>query len=244
MHYFKNLCSFAVFSTLIAATVASPAPGADAKGVVSPAPDTASVQSPHPGAKKFTLETQGPTPEVAPQFIGVLIMYTTSGCAAGGSSETWEIYGYPGAYGCLPVPAGWVTESVTFSQGIGKSTLPMPEEVPLTRHRSSAVNYNNLVSGPFWYASGATVQVLLFATLAIELKRKSPNAHTFREVIKARYGVVELLEEKTWLLQRHESLLQSAAGESMWTGKPKTCLLPRVWTLQRFLGFRQTLKKR
>jgi Na+/proline symporter len=33
------------------------------------------------------------------------------------------------------------------------------------------------------------VQVLLFATLAIELKRKSPNAHTFLEVIKARYGV-------------------------------------------------------
>ncbi|KAG7006612.1 urea active transporter 1 [Physcia stellaris] len=56
--------------------------------------------------------------------------------------------------------------------------------------RSSAVAYNYGVSGPFWYASGATVQVLLFATLAIELKRKSPNAHTFLEVIKARYGVV------------------------------------------------------
>lgn len=48
--------------------------------------------------------------------------------------------------------------------------------------------YKYGVSGPFWYASGATVQVLLFATLAIELKRKSPNAHTFLEVIKARYG--------------------------------------------------------
>jgi len=44
------------------------------------------------------------------------------------------------------------------------------------------------VSGPFWYASGATVQILLFATLAIELKRRAPNAHTFLEVIKARYG--------------------------------------------------------
>lgn len=44
-------------------------------------------------------------------------------------------------------------------------------------------------SGPFWYASGATVQILLFATLAIELKRKAPNAHTFLEVIRARYGV-------------------------------------------------------
>jgi Na+/proline symporter len=33
------------------------------------------------------------------------------------------------------------------------------------------------------------VQILLFATLAIELKRRAPNAHTFLEVIRARYGV-------------------------------------------------------
>ena len=46
------------------------------------------------------------------------------------------------------------------------------------------------VSGPFWYASGATVQIILFATLAIELKRRAPNAHTFLEVIRARYGPV------------------------------------------------------
>ncbi|TKA70003.1 hypothetical protein B0A49_03634 [Cryomyces minteri] len=34
----------------------------------------------------------------------------------------------------------------------------------------------------------ATVQVILFATLAIELKRRAPNAHTFLEAILARYG--------------------------------------------------------
>lgn len=38
------------------------------------------------------------------------------------------------------------------------------------------------VSGPVWYASGATVQIILFATLAIELKRRAPNAHTCTEV--------------------------------------------------------------
>lgn len=56
--------------------------------------------------------------------------------------------------------------------------------------QSTSVAYDYGVSGPFWYASGATVQVILFATLAIELKRKAPNAHTFLEVIKARYGPV------------------------------------------------------
>jgi SSS family transporter len=55
--------------------------------------------------------------------------------------------------------------------------------------QSSGVCYRYGVSGPFWYASGATVQILLFATLAIELKRRAPNAHTFLEVIKARYGM-------------------------------------------------------
>ncbi|KAF2435442.1 urea active transporter [Tothia fuscella] len=56
--------------------------------------------------------------------------------------------------------------------------------------QSSSVAYNYGVSGPFWYASGATVQIILFATIAIELKRRAPNAHTFLEVIKARYGTI------------------------------------------------------
>jgi len=54
--------------------------------------------------------------------------------------------------------------------------------------QSSTVAYQYGVSGPFWYASGATIQVLLFAILAIELKRKAPNAHTFLEIINVRYG--------------------------------------------------------
>jgi urea-proton symporter len=44
------------------------------------------------------------------------------------------------------------------------------------------------VSGPFWYASGATIQVLLFAILAIEIKRKCPAIHTVLEVVHARWG--------------------------------------------------------
>ncbi|USW53561.1 Putative sodium/solute symporter, sodium/glucose symporter superfamily [Septoria linicola] len=56
--------------------------------------------------------------------------------------------------------------------------------------QSSSIAYQYGVSGPFWYASGATVQIILFATIAIELKRKAPNAHTFLEAIRARYGPV------------------------------------------------------
>jgi SSS family transporter len=54
--------------------------------------------------------------------------------------------------------------------------------------QSSTVAYQYGISGPFWYAAGASVQVLLFGILAIELKRKAPNAHTFLEIIRARFG--------------------------------------------------------
>ena len=52
--------------------------------------------------------------------------------------------------------------------------------------QSSNVAWSFGLSGPFWYASGASVQVLLFGVLAIEIKRKAPNAHTFLEMVDVR----------------------------------------------------------
>merc|ERR1719498_2215397 len=49
---------------------------------------------------------------------------------------------------------------------------------------SSNVAWNYGVSGPFWYASGATIQVLLFGILAIEVKRKARTAHTVCEMVR------------------------------------------------------------
>jgi len=54
--------------------------------------------------------------------------------------------------------------------------------------QSSNVAYKFGVAGPFWYAAGATIQVLLFAVLAVEIKRKAPTAHTVLEIVKARWG--------------------------------------------------------
>ncbi|KAL4858304.1 Urea-proton symporter DUR3 [Chlorella vulgaris] len=54
--------------------------------------------------------------------------------------------------------------------------------------QSSNVAWKYGVSGPFWYASGATIQILLFGILAVEIKRKAPNAHTMLEIIRARWG--------------------------------------------------------
>ncbi|KAK6463274.1 urea active transport protein [Scheffersomyces coipomensis] len=50
--------------------------------------------------------------------------------------------------------------------------------------------YNNGVSGGFFYAAGATCQITLFACLAIKGKELAPGAHTYLEIVKARYGTV------------------------------------------------------
>lgn len=81
------------------------------------------------------------------------------------------------------------TAGRTVKTGLVASAVVSSWTWAATLLQSSGVAYRYGVSGPFWYASGAAVQVLLFATLAIELKRKAPNAHTFLEIIRARYGV-------------------------------------------------------
>ena len=54
--------------------------------------------------------------------------------------------------------------------------------------QSSNVAWQYGISGPFWYAAGATIQILLFGIIAIEVKRRAPSAHTFCEIIKLRWG--------------------------------------------------------
>ncbi|TYJ56314.1 hypothetical protein B9479_003005 [Cryptococcus floricola] len=54
--------------------------------------------------------------------------------------------------------------------------------------QSSATAYKFGVSGPWWYASGACIQVLLFAMLASKLKQHAPFCHTYLEIIQARWG--------------------------------------------------------
>ncbi|CAD6442027.1 61c8350e-77d6-42ee-80ce-a41319e20e62 [Sclerotinia trifoliorum] len=82
------------------------------------------------------------------------------------------------------------TAGRTVKSGLVASAVVSSWTWAATLLQSSGVAYKYGVSGPFWYASGATVQILLFATIAIELKRRAPNAHTFLEIIKARYGVL------------------------------------------------------
>lgn len=92
---------------------------------------------------------------------------------SGGSSMTSEKFNTAGR----SVKTG-LTASVIVSQWTWAATLL----------QSSNVAWQYGVSGPFWYASGATIQVLLFGVLAISLKKVAPSAHTVCEIVKARWG--------------------------------------------------------
>jgi len=54
--------------------------------------------------------------------------------------------------------------------------------------QSATVGYRYGVAGPFWYAAGATVQILMFAILACKTKMNAPRCHTYLEIIYVRYG--------------------------------------------------------
>jgi len=91
----------------------------------------------------------------------------------GGGSMTSEHFNTAGRM----VKTG-LTASVIVSQWTWAATLL----------QSSNVAWQYGISGPFWYASGATVQVLLFGVIAIALKTVAPNAHTVCEIVNARWG--------------------------------------------------------
>ena len=75
------------------------------------------------------------------------------------------------------------TAGRTVKSGLVASAVVSSWTWAATLLQSSGIAYRYGVSGPFWYASGATVQILLFATIAIELKRRAPNAHVSFEKV-------------------------------------------------------------
>lgn len=98
---------------------------------------------------------------------------------------TWSLKRYNNE---LQTSEMFTTAGRSLKSGLIASSVVSTWTWAATLLQSTSVAYRYGVSGPFWYAAGATVQIILFATLAIELKRRAPNAHTFLEVVKARYG--------------------------------------------------------
>ena len=75
------------------------------------------------------------------------------------------------------------TAGRTVNTGLTASVIVSQWTWPATLLQSCNVAWQYGVSGPFWYASGATIQVLLFGMLAIEVKRRARTAHTVCEMV-------------------------------------------------------------
>ena len=52
---------------------------------------------------------------------------------------------------------------------------------------SSKMGYDYGISGPYWYAAGATIPILLFSAIAVYVKKLAPQLHTFPEFILYRF---------------------------------------------------------
>ncbi len=80
------------------------------------------------------------------------------------------------------------TAGRTIKTGLIASSIVSAWTWAATLLQSSTVTFEFGLGGAFWYAAGASIQVILFAILAIELKRKAPMTHTFPEILYVRYG--------------------------------------------------------
>lgn len=100
------------------------------------------------------------------------------------------------------------------------------------------------VSAAWWYGGGACVQIIIFAVAAIELKRKAPNAHTFQETVRVRYGKAAHLTMCAYsfgqqLFYTANLLINGAAVFSNITGVNKegaTVLLPFFVIIYTLMG--------
>ena len=70
------------------------------------------------------------------------------------------------------------------SIGLTATTIVSQWTWSATLLQSSTVASKYGISGPYWYAGGATIQIILFAILSIMLKTRAPGAKTFLQVTR------------------------------------------------------------
>ena len=76
-----------------------------------------------------------------------------------------------------------------------------------------------LCTGRRRYSAGAVLQIMLFGVLAVQIKRRAPNAHTILEIVRHRWGVAaHLVSFSPPSLPWHDDLilLQSPPRGTAW----------------------------
>lgn len=126
------------------------------------------------------------TPPPLSQGVGYGIVIGVGAVFALGMSATsWALSRYMNE---IQDSEMFMTAKHSVKSGLTASAVVSSWTIATTLLTSTTYGYLYGVSGPFWYAAGACVQILLFSVAAVELKRKAPNAQTFLQVVKVRYG--------------------------------------------------------
>lgn len=123
---------------------------------------------------------------ILPENVGYLVLIFVGLVMAGAVSLM--VKGEMKWLGTRRTSEWFYTAGRTIKTGLIASSVVSAWTWAATLLQSSTVAYQFGISGPFWYAAGATIQVILFTVLAIELKKKAPFTHTFPEMIHARFG--------------------------------------------------------
>lgn len=84
--------------------------------------------------------------------------------------------------------ADFNTASASIKPGLIAAGIVSAWTWSATLLESSTAVYLYGVSGAWWYAAGAVVQVLLFSMMAVKLKQNASGAVTFLEIVQFRYG--------------------------------------------------------
>ncbi|KAK6202268.1 Sodium:solute symporter family-domain-containing protein [Scheffersomyces amazonensis] len=74
------------------------------------------------------------------------------------------------------------------STGLLASSIVSSWTIGSTLLLSTTSAYQNGVSSAYWYGAGACVQIIIFSCMALEMKRKAPNCHTYQEIVAVRYS--------------------------------------------------------
>ncbi|EST08814.2 Sodium/solute symporter [Kalmanozyma brasiliensis GHG001] len=99
--------------------------------------------------------------------------------------------------------------------------------------QSTAVTYKLGISGGYWYAGGATIQILLCSIMACMIKLNAPFCSTFLEVLRVRWGklhhcVLLFFALATNLLVSSQLVVGGSAVATTLTGIPT---LAAIWLI-------------
>ncbi|KAH7907163.1 Sodium:solute symporter family-domain-containing protein [Hygrophoropsis aurantiaca] len=87
----------------------------------------------------------------------------------------------------LSTPEEFNTASRSIKPGLLASGIVSAWTWAATLLQSSTITYEYGLSGAYYYAAGATLQIFLMAVLAVRVKMVAPYCHTYLEIIHARY---------------------------------------------------------